>query len=368
MKILINGYVGAKITGIGRTLIETIKEISKQKPDIDIVVYTNYDNSELISNLFRSNVKIKTYPISREKPIKNLLFNSLIFPFLSLKEKANIVYLPNFILILFKFRPTISVIHDMIEFKIKDKFSIIRVVYRNFAVPRMAKLSEHIITVSENSKNDIIDICKVDESKISVIYNGVANDFQLNQKEPPKLNYDYLLYVGTVDYPGKNLYNSILAFEIYIKESNSDIKFVICGMPGKGFDKVNELINNSNYIDHIKYLGYVKDKDLFNYYKYAKGFVFISYYEGFGLPVLEAMKFGVPVVTSNRSSLPEIADDAAVICDPDNIEEIYRAYKKILEDSNFRTKLINKGYSNLKRFSWEKTAKQTIEILEKWAD
>ena len=240
--------------------------------------------------------------------------------------------------------------------------------YRHIAVPRMAKLSEHIIAVSENSKNDIIDICKVDESKISVIYNGVANDFQLKKKEPPKLNYDYLLYVGTVDYPGKNLYNSILAFEIYIKESNSDVKFVICGIPGKGFEKVNGLINNSNYRDHIKYLGYVKDKDLFNYYEYAKGFVFISYYEGFGLPVIEAMKFGIPVITSNRSSLPEIAGDAAIICDPDNIDEICSAYKKILEDSNIRTKLINKGYSNLKRFSWEKTASQTIEILEKWAD
>jgi glycosyltransferase involved in cell wall biosynthesis len=364
MKIITNGYVGNKITGIGRTLIETIKEISCQRPDIEIVVYANYDNHELINNVFGNNVKINIFHISKNKAIKNLLFSSLIFPFLSLKEKADIVYLPNFTFILFKFKPTIVVIHDMIEFKINDKFSKIRMFYRHFAVPRMAKKSDHIITVSENSKKDIMDICQVSENKISVIYNGVSDSIKKIDNEPRKLNYNYFLYVGTVDYPGKNVYNCILAFKKYIETSQSNIKFVICGMPGKGFKKILELINDKRYKNHIKYLGYVSDKDLFNYYTYALGFVYVSYYEGFGLPVLEAMKFGIPVITSNKSSLPEISDGAAITCDPDDINEICSAYHNIAENKELRNNLIINGYENLKRFSWGKAARNTISIFE----
>jgi len=252
----------------------------------------------------------------------------------------------------------------MIDYKIKDKFAKIRMLYRYIIIPRMAKLSDHIITVSENSKKDIIDICKVDEKKISVIHDAVSSNFQIDETEERKLNYDYFLYVGTVDHPGKNIHNSILAFQKFKKKSKSNIRFVICGIPGKGFDIINNLIEKSHYREHINYLGYVSDRELFNYYKFAKVFVFISYYEGFGLPVLEAMKFGVPVITSDRSSLPEVVDNAAIICNPDDIDEICTAYKNITEDIELRNTLINRGYSNLKRFSWEKTAKQTFEVFK----
>lgn len=366
MKILINGYVGKKITGIGRTLIETIKHMAAIDEKNEFVIFTNFDNDEFFQINFPQNIKVKKIYITKMSSIKNLLFNAFIFPFLSIKEKADVVYLPNFTLISFSFKPIVSVIHDMIEFKVGEKFSKLRMAYRHMIVPRMASKSKAVITVSENSKKDIIEICKTNPSKISVIYDAVSNDFnKVNDENLRLVQNNYILYVGTVDHPGKNLFNAIKAFEQYKDITNSDIKFVVCGMPGKGFEVVDELMKNSKYSMDILYKGFVTDNVLFNYYSFAKVFIFISYYEGFGIPILEAMKFGVPVITSNKSSLPEVAGDAALICAPDNINEIVHSIEKILQDDTLRNNLIENGFKNLKRFSWEVTAKQTLEVLKK---
>jgi glycosyltransferase involved in cell wall biosynthesis len=366
MKILINGYVGKKITGIGRTLIETIKHMAVLDKNNKFIVYTNYDNDEFYNIEFPKNVEIKKINVTKMSSMKNLLFNTLIFPFLSLKEDADIVYLPNFTFISFSFKPIVSVIHDMIEFKVGDKFSKLRMAYRHMIVPRMAKKSKAIITVSENSKKDIIEICGTDSSKIDVIYDAVSNEFNKIEDKNLRLVQDnYILYVGTVDYPGKNLYNALKAFENYKEDTNSNIKFVICGMPGKGYEVIEELMNQSKYAKDILYKGFVNDEALFNYYSFANLFIFVSYYEGFGMPILEAMKFGIPVITSDRSSLPEVAGDAAIICNPDDINEIKYAIQQILENQNIQRKLKEQGYENLKRFSWDVTAQKTLEVFKK---
>lgn len=366
MKILINGYVGKKITGIGRTLIETVKHMSILEKNNTFVIYTNYDNDEFFQIDFPKNVQVKRINVTKMSSMKNLLFNAFVFPFLSLKENADIVYLPNFTLISFSFRPIVSVIHDMIEFKVGEKFSKLRMAYRHMIVPRMASKSKAVITVSENSKKDIIEICKTEVSKIRVIYDAVSNDFNKVSDNSLRLIKDaYILYVGTVDHPGKNLFNAIKAFEKYKSDTHSDMKFLVCGMPGKGFEVVEELMNNSKFSNDILYKGFVNDNDLFNYYSFASLFIFISYYEGFGMPILEAMKFGIPVITSNRSSLPEVAGEAALICDPDNLEEILESIYKIINDENIKNKLVENGYKNLERFSWEETAQKTLKIFNK---
>jgi glycosyltransferase involved in cell wall biosynthesis len=229
----------------------------------------------------------------------------------------------------------------------------------------MARMSDHIITVSENSKKDLLEICGVDSSKITVVYNAVSDVFVSTDIASMIIKEDYMLYVGTVDYPGKNVHNAIKAFEIYKRQSKNALKFVICGMQGKGFDSVADLINKSDFKTDIIYFGYAENNELLNLYTFAKLFIFISYYEGFGLPVLEAMKFGVPVITANTSSLPEVVGDAAVVCDPDDISDIREAICKIVQDQEYANQLVKKGYENLKRFSWEETAKATLDVFRK---
>ena len=364
MRVLINGYIGKKITGIGRTLIETLNELALIDDEVDYIVYTNKDNYELLNHNFPSRITVKSYSITKLSSVNNLLFNAFVFPFISLFERADVVYIPNFTIILFSFKPIVSVVHDMIDFKVNEKFSKLRMLYRHMIVPRMAKMSCRIITVSESSKKDIIEICGTRNDKIEVIYDAVSNCFNADNIEERLIDNDYILYVGTVDHPGKNVFNALKAFERYKKNNSNDIKFVICGMPGNGFEKVENFINNSEFHDDIIYRGFVDDSELLNYYAYASVFVFVSFYEGFGMPILEAMKFGIPVITSNRSSLPEVAGNAALICNPDDVEDIAQAYNKLLTDNSLRLDMIEKGYKNLIRFSWRDTAKKTLDIFK----
>jgi len=363
LRVLVNGYIGKKLTGIGRALFETINSVSRMDRSLTFIVYTNFDNVEFVQQNFCENVIIKTYPISRMNSLKNLFFCTFIFPLLALRERADLVYIPNFTLILFKIRPIVTVIHDMIDFRVAEKFSKTRLFYRRFAVPQMARMSDHIITVSENSKKDLQDICGVDPSKITVVYNAVSNEFVATGTLSRIIEEDYMLYVGTVDYPGKNVHNAIKAFEIYKRQSKNELKFVICGMQGKGFDSIEDLMCNSDFKNDIIYFGYAEKNELLNLYTYAKLFIFISYYEGFGFPVLEAMKFGVPVITANKSSLPEVAGDAAVLCDPDNLPVLAGSIARINEDQSYANNLVAKGFENLKRFSWETAADKTIAVF-----
>lgn len=364
-KIFIYGYIGKEITGIGRCLIETLKAMAEIEPECSFVLYTNYDNLKLgnsLTSLKARFITVKYFPVSKNSTVLNLISNTLAMPFLVLYEKADLIYLPNIVPILFHFRPVVTVIHDLIEFRIKKKFSFLRILYRSFALPRMANVAKRIITVSHNSKKDIIELLHIDPNKITVIYNGAPQP-EIYRTEKKVVNYNYILHVGTVDHPGKNLYNTIKAFELFKSKSKSLVKLVICGQPGKGFQIIEQLILSSKFNYDILYLGYVNQAELIDYYKNATGFVFISYYEGFGLPILEAMSYGIPVITANRSSLPEVAGDAAILCDPDNLQEISQAMAQVTEYEILRQELIAKGFKNLQRFSWKQTASKTLKIF-----
>jgi len=365
MRIIVNAYLGKKITGIGRYFIEIVSSIAALNPDLELLIYTNFDNTDLLTFDFKSkNIIIKPYNISKLRPIANLLFNAFVFPTIIIRENADLLYIPNFSPLLFKVRPTVSVVYDTIEFKLKNKFSRIRTLYRQFIVPRMAKLSDHVITISESSKRDIIELFNVDERKITVASCAVSGKFTSEKNTISPFNAKYILYVGTVDHPGKNVLNSIRAFESYKKQVGNDLHFVICGMPGKGYDIVDEAMINSPYAHEIVYKGYVHDDELFLLYSHAELFIFTSLYEGFGLPILEAMRYGIPVITSNKSSLPEVAGDAAIICDPDDIEKIASSIGRVLHDPELRGDMIRKGYENLKRFSWDDAAHKTVHVFE----
>jgi len=187
---------------------------------------------------------------------------------------------------------------------------------------------------------------------------------QLNKKYG--INSDFLFYVGGVDLR-KNIVGLAKIFFEYKIINKSNIKLV---MAGKEFENRQELIDlgwydaikDSKYKKDIIHTGYVDDNELNALYKNAKAFVFPSLYEGFGLPVLEAMALGAPVVAFNNSSIPEVAGDAAVLCK--NEKEFVEGIKKIVDDKKFTQSLIKKGYKQVKKYSWEKTAKETLKVIE----
>lgn len=255
-------------------------------------------------------------------------------------------------------KPFVVTVYDMIHEKFKDMFPQKDKTshYKELLVKKAAK----IIAISENTKKDIIDIFGIDESKIDVVYLGnsmlVKTNISLNFKLPDK----YILFVGN-----RSGYKN---FERFIKSISKILSedrdlYAICA--GGGIFNNNEIYLLSELKIKNKVLQYnVNDEELAYLYRNALAFVFPSLYEGFGIPILEAFACGCPVVCSNSSSFPEIAEEAAYYFDPYSENSINYAIIKVSEDRKLRNELINKGYEKLKEFSWEKTAEQTKKIYE----
>jgi len=234
-----------------------------------------------------------------------------------------------------------------------------------------AKKASKIFTISQASKDDIIKTYKVPEKKVVVTYPGIKMETsKLNSQastnnskfleEKYGIEKDYILFVGTLQ-PRKNIARLIEAFSAVRKNS---VHLVIVGKKGWLYEGILDAPKKFGIEDKVKFLDFVPDQDLEAFYKNALFFILPSLYEGFGLPVLEAMKNGCPVITSNISSLPEAGGNAALYINPKDTQDIASKMKLLLDNEKQRKDMIKKGYEQVKKFSWEKTAKQTLEVLE----
>lgn len=354
MKIVVSGYVGKKITGIGRNLISLLDNAGREN---QYVIYTNKDMLDDFK-IQNPNVSIKTYNVSKTSSLKNLLWTTFVFPFKVLKEKADKALIPNFTLLLFKFKPTFVIMHDLIEFNVPDKFSKKKMFYRTkLANPITAKRADHIITVSENSKKDIIRFLRVPEKKITVIYNGVNREKfkKMNSLQAQvilrkmKLPMDFILYAGTIDHPGKNPFGVIKAFERMRESRDYDGNLILAGMPGSGFEYIEDYLKGSKWKKYICMTGFVTDEELVALYSECRVFCFLSLYEGFGIPPLEALSCGAPVVVSNTSSLPEVVGNVGITVDPLCTDDVV---KGILEAINNGSKDLTQVNEHLNKYDW----------------
>ena len=231
-----------------------------------------------------------------------------------------------------------------------------------------AKKAKKIFTISEFSKNDIIKTYGVSKEKVVVTYPGIKQDLRLKIKDLSMedlnkkfgIKGEYILFVGTLQ-PRKNIVRLVEAFS---KLKKNNLQLVIVGKRGWLYEDILSAPQKFGVTDNVKFLDFINDEDLPSLYKNALCFVLPSLYEGFGLPVLEAMKYGCPVLTSNVSSLPEAGGDAAVYFDPENTGDITKKIEKVISDEKLREEMIKKGKIQVKKFSWEKTARETLRALE----
>lgn len=236
--------------------------------------------------------------------------------------------------------------------------------------------ADKIITVSESSKKDIINFLGVDEEKIEVVYNGVEYERfsnsctekeQLRVKKKYNLPDKYILYMGTLE-PRKNIESIISAFSLFISNNNiysNDIKLVIAGKKGWLYESIFNQVQNLSIEDKVVFTDYVEEEDKPLIYKMASVFIFPSIYEGFGIPVIEAMASSVPVITSTASSLKEIAGEAAAVVEPKDIDSMSNAMKQILENEAVRNSMIEKGHAQAKKFNWQSSVEKLADIYQK---
>lgn len=234
------------------------------------------------------------------------------------------------------------------------------------------KQAKKIFTISESSKNDIIKYYRKNREDVVVTYLGIKNDSRFTIQDSRKLMEEvhkkfnlpkkYVLFVGTIQ-PRKNISRLIDAFAAVTKK-HKDVDLVIVGKKGWLYEPILAEPQKMGIQDSVHFLDFVSDDDLTLFYKNAICYCLPSLYEGFGLPVLEAMQHGCPVITSNVSSLPEAGGDACLYVDPESPSDIAKKIVELIEKPALRKKLIAKGYQHIKKFSWEKTAQETLKVLE----
>lgn len=375
MRVGISGYVGNRLTGIGRVLINVLEELAKQHPEDEYILFRNFDFKDYDVLSCYNNIQIVDVPYTKESTWKNIFWHQWLFQKLLKKYKCNIAYIPNFTLLLWKAVPTIVSIHDLIEYNVPEKFSKLRMFYRKgICDPLMAMRSDHILTVSQSSFNDIVAYLKVKPSKITLTLNAsdkkIFKRYEKGEVEAAISEYGleykkYLLFVGTIDYPGKNIKTVIEAFfELKAKENLNDFKLVIIGKKGYNSEVIYDFVNSSPYKNEVIFTGYLKDEDLPKYYAGASIMLYLSLFEGFGLPVLEAMSCATPVVCSNTSCFPEIVQELDVMVSPTDVVDVENKILKLLNDNDYYNYISGKCYEKSLMYSWASSAKSYYKAFQ----
>jgi len=265
--------------------------------------------------------------------------------------------------------PQILTIHDLSLAKFREMHPKERVWFSDVFLRRRIRYAAHIITVSDFIRSEICDELRLSTDQVTVIPEAPDPFFFPRDREKARelvealgLPQDYILFVGTLE-PRKNLSLLIKA----AAASESDIPIVLVGWEGWGGDLWLETVKDKGLRNRILTTGYVDEESLACLYSNALALVFPSLYEGFGLPVLEAMACGCPVICSNAASLPEVAGDAALFIDPYEVDGLAAAMDKLVEDSTLRIDLIHKGLERVAQFSWKRAAEETLDVFRKVA-
>ncbi len=229
-------------------------------------------------------------------------------------------------------------------------------------IEKTLQVADEIITISKFTKNESLHFFNIPENKIHAIHLGVHESFKPNISIQPKKQ---ILFVGTIE-PRKNLETLLKAFELFVQKNEfADFKLVLAGMKGWLCDNILSSLEKHPYHHQISLLDYVSDSELPKLYQESMIFVYPSFYEGFGLPPLEAMACGTPVIASEVASLPEILGESAFWINPQEVENIASAFEKLAQNPSLRKELIQKGFEQVKNFSWEKTAEKTLKVYLK---
>jgi len=369
VKIAINTrlLINQKMEGIQWFTFETFKRITQAHPEHTF--YFIFDRPFQKEFIFSPNVKPLILSPQARHPFLFYIWFHLRIPQLLKKYDIDVFVSPDGFLPLKSKVPSLAVIHD-INFEHQTKgIPFFAAKYYKHYFPKYALIASKIATVSKYSKNDIIKTYNIVPSKISVVYNGINESFgpiSEIEKAAVRKKYaegnPYFIFVGSL-HPRKNLCNLLKAFDEYKKTDQTNTRLLVIGSKLFKANKIFKTYNEMSYRDNVHFHGHLFADELHAVLAAAKALTFVSFFEGFGIPIVEAFACETPVITSNISSMPEIAGDAALLINPHSIEKIQQALHEI-EDETLRKKLIEKGNKQKMKFSWNKTAEKLWEDIE----
>ncbi|MBL7142207.1 MAG: glycosyltransferase family 4 protein [Candidatus Pacebacteria bacterium] len=363
MRIAINLIPFSSIQGTEIFLKNIISNILKFKKNEKFFIFCTEDLPPLLNFPQLETIKIKGLKFKYGKA----LYQQIGFYFLLKKYQIDFLFSPSPIAPIF-YKNKIVVIHDCAYDRFFEFENLFSKTYFKIIYYSAKYFSKKIITISNFSKNELIKLYKINPNKIEVICEGVpelpgvSEDFIQKTLNKFKIDRPYFLYIGNWR-PRKNLIGLIKAFKIFREKNNLDFLLVIGGKRDKRFLDLEGEIKKNQLERRVILTDILTREEVAALYKKAKMLTFPSFYEGFGLPILEAQSLGIPVLTSNISSLPEVGGNSVLYVNPYNVEEIAQGMEKITFDEKLRQALVKKGFENIKRFSWEKSAQKLIDLF-----
>lgn len=371
MNIAVNTrlLMDGKLDGIGWFTFETLSRIVREHSEHTF--YFIFDRPFSNELIFSNNVKpIVLRPPTRH-PFLWYFWLECRIPRLLKKIEADMFLSTDGFLSLRSKIPSCNVIHDInFEHRPKDLPFLSRKFYRHF-YPLYARKATRLATVSEYSRRDIINTYDIDEQKIDLIYNGASKNFfpippetmsQVREKYTDGA--PYFIFVGSI-HPRKNIKNLLRAFELFREEYRNPFKLMIVGKKFFLTKSMEEQLDDMRYKSDVIFTGRLSSQELNEVMASSWALTFVPFFEGFGIPLVEAMKCDIPIVTSNVTSLPEIAGDAAIFVEPESPGSIRDGMIRIVKEEGLRDKLIKKGIIRSKLFSWDNTAQELWKTIEK---
>ena len=371
MKIAVNTrlLLKDKLEGIGWFTYESLKRIVTSHPEhkFYFIFDRKYDNEFV----FADNVTPIVIGPPARHPILHYIWYEISIPRVLKKIEPDIFISPDAFLSLSSKYPDLIVIHDLnFEHFPEHMPKLWRKYYRYFT-PRFAKKAKRIATVSQFSKSDIVEQYGVDPGKVDVVYNGSNNNFRpVSEVEKKKIKQkfsdgcDYFVFVGALN-PRKNLANIFKAFDRFRSNNKSTIKFAVVGEKMYWTDDIKSAYEMMKHKHDVIFTGRLGPDELSKVVGSSIALVYTSFFEGFGIPIVEAFNAEVPVITSNVTSMPEIAGDAALLVDPESVEQISDAMEKISGDIELANSLVEKGKLRREDFTWDRTAENVWNSIEK---
>ena len=371
LKIAVNTrlLLKGKLEGIGWFSYEILKRITRNHPEHQFLFI--FDRPFAPEFIFANNVEAVVIGPQARHPFLYMIWFEISIPAILKKHKVDLFLSPDSYLSLRSSIPSVSVIHDLnFEYYPQDLLFFARH-YNKKMFPRFAQKAKRIISVSEYSKSDIHKLYGIPNDRIDVVYNAAKEDFRtLSETEIAETRKEYsnstpyFVYVGALN-PRKNLVNLLKAFEQLCESEGPKVKLLIVGNKMYRTQAIDYTYNQMKHKDQVVFLGHLETNQLNRIYGAALALAYVSYFEGFGIPIVEAFRSGCPVITSNVTSMPEVAGDAALLVDPFKPDEISTAMKKIMNSEELRKELIAKGCEQVKRFSWDLSAEKLWESLLK---
>jgi glycosyltransferase involved in cell wall biosynthesis len=350
-----------KLEGIGLYTLEVVKRMAAAHPEDEFIFF--FDRPFDPSFVFSKNIT----PVVLSPPARHPLLFIAWFEWSVARalrqHKVDVFLSPDNFLSLSTDTPTVLIVHDIAFTHFSENDKWVNRQYYKFFTPRFLKRANAILAVSEFTKQDILSkFSFVEKNKITVAYNGCREVFKpLNfsqKKEKNAQNTEgplFFLFVGAV-HPRKNVHRLIQAFDLFKKKVKSNVQLVLCGRFAWQTGAVKSAYDAATFKQDIIFKGYVEDEEVVKLTASALAVTYVSLFEGFGVPLLEAMNCDTPIITSNVSSMPEVVGEAAILVNPESIEAIADAMQAVFDNDNLREKLIEHGRIQRAKFDWNKTA------------